>query len=413
MVGLMALRLRWVDAEDLDRVAETRWMCYGHALKDKLRYKERLEADPRGKPGDYLLAERNGQAVGTATSLGLRMWIRGTPFPCQCVAFVGTIKSARRQGGKEPGIASAVMAEVVRTARERGDVLSALMPFRVSFYEHFGYGVIERRAEWTIPLSTIRHVDCSGWRFITPADRPAQREQWQQSVQAGQCDIERSEARWKHIATLEEDGMVFVDRPDPKGPVLGYLAVTLQAAVGKNTIKVEEWSVNGTDGFVRMLAFLATMRDQFSAASITTPATYPINRLLREAQIPHRPVDHATSQAGSHTRMQARILDHRKFLESIHWPGNLRGRVTVAIAECEGHVSRLAIDLESGKAKVTEARGDCDFECTDQQWAAVATGDMSASASARWGLARDRNPAATSLLDALSAGPVPFCREFF
>jgi predicted acetyltransferase len=409
----MALELRWVGTKELDRVAETRWMCYAHALKDKPKYKERLEADPRGKPGDYLLAERNGQAVGTATSLGMRMWVRGTPLPCQGVAWVGTIKSARRQGGKEPGIASAVMREVVRMGRERGDVLSALMPFRVSFYEHFGYGLIERQTEWTIPLTAIRQVDCSGWQFITPGDRLAQTQQWHQSVQAGQCDIERSEARWKQIMTFEEDGMVFIDRPDTAGPVIGYLAVSLQTANGRNNLKVEEWSATGTEAFARMLAFLATMRDQFSAALITTPATYPVNRLLREPQIPHRPVDHPVCLERTYTRMQARILDHRKYLESIHWPGNPRGRVTVAVAECEGQISRLAIELEGGWAKVGTATGECDFECTDRQWAAIATGDISASASARWGLASNRNPAATALLDALSAGPVPFCREFF
>jgi predicted acetyltransferase len=232
-------------------------------------------------------------------------------------------------------------------------------------------------------------------------------------VQAGQCDIERSEVRWNQISTAEEEGMTFIDRPDPNGPALGYLGVTLQAADGKNTIKVEDWSAAGTDAFARMLAFLATMRDQFSSVLITTPADYPVNRVLREAQIPHRPVDHAVSQARPYTRLQARILDHRKYLESIHWPTSARGRVTVAIGECEGHVSRLAIELDGGKARVSEAKGDCDFECTDRQWAAIATGDISASASSHWGLARDHNPPATALLDALAAGPVPFCREYF
>jgi hypothetical protein len=115
--------------------------------------------------------------------------------------------------------------------------------------------------------------------------------------------------------------------------------------------------------------------------------------------------------------MQLRILDHKKYLESIHWPGNPSGKLTVAIAESEGNISRLAIDVDSGKAKVTPApttsTAAADYECTDRQWAAIATGDISASAAARWGLAKENNPTASTLLDALSTGPVPFCREYF
>ena len=128
------LKMNWVGLGDLDRVAETRWKCYAHAGKDFARYKESLQADPWGRSGDYLLAERHGEAVVTATSLPLTMWVRGSPISCQGVAYVGTIKSARRRGGSDPGVGSAVMREVLRVAREREHVVTALMPFRVSFY---------------------------------------------------------------------------------------------------------------------------------------------------------------------------------------------------------------------------------------------------------------------------------------
>ena len=76
--------------------------------------------------GDYLLAESDGQAVGTATSLSMSMWIRGGCVPCQGVAWVGTIKTHRR-GARVPGggIASQIMRETIRLGRERGQVVSA------------------------------------------------------------------------------------------------------------------------------------------------------------------------------------------------------------------------------------------------------------------------------------------------
>jgi predicted acetyltransferase len=409
----VTLKMNWVGHDALDRIAETRWKCYAHAGKDLFRYKEGLQADPWGRDGDYLLAERNGEAVGTATSLPLTMWVRGSAISCQGVAYVGTIKSARRRGGSEAGVASAVMRETLRAAREREYVVSALMPFRVSFYEHFGYGIVERRAQWTIPLSVMPVKDCDGWQFIKPADRAAQVEQWQASVRAGQCDIERSAKRWERPYPAEEDGMVFIDRPTASGPARGMAFVVSEIVNDRRILNVQRWSAESPDAFAGLLSFLGTLKDEFTAVKITGPVDWPINRMLCEPQIPHRPVEHATPEVRMYTRMQLRVLDHRKYLESLNLPAAAKGRVSVAIVETEGNVSRLTMEIEGGRASVKPAAGDADFECGDRHWAAIATGDMAASEAVRWGLARENTAGAAALLDVLAVGPVPFCREYF
>jgi predicted acetyltransferase len=413
MLWGMALKMRWVGNDELDGVAQTRWMCYAHARKDLARFKENIHAGPWGRPGDYLLAERNGEAVGTASSYAMTMWVRGSAVSCQGVAYVGTIKSARRRGGKEPGVASAVMREVLRIGREREHIVSALMPFRASFYEHFGYGLVERRADWTIPLSVLPATDCTGWRISTSADRAAQMDQWQRSVESGQCDIERSAARWKYRETNEEEGMIFVDRESGSVPARASAFVMQESAGGRNVLKIQEWSADSLEAFAGMLSFFGTMRDQFSMLSIVVPADWQINRMLTESQIPHRPVEHATATASVHTRMQVRILDHKKYLEGLRWPAEARGRATISVAECEGTFSRFTVEVDSGRAQVAEARGEVDFECADRHWAGIATGDLPASQAVRLGLARLNKPGAMELLDALSIGPVPCCRESF
>ncbi|MGD0541395.1 MAG: GNAT family N-acetyltransferase [Tepidisphaeraceae bacterium] len=410
----MALAMKWVGVEELDRAAETRWKCYAHAGEELARFKEGLAADPWGRSGDYLLAERKAQAVGTATSLPLTMWVRGSPISCQGVAWVGTIKSARRRGGGELGVGSAIMREVLRAAREREHVVSALMPFRVSFYERFGYGIVERRSQWTIPLPVMPSGDCAGWRLITPEDRAAQAEQWQAAVRSGQCDVERPAKRWEHLLPAEkEEGMVFIDRPESDGPARGMAFITQETAGDRRILNVQSWSVESPAAFGGLLSFLGTLRDEFTAAKITGPVDWPINRLLREAQVPHRPVEHATPEVRTHTRMQLRVLDHQKFLESLNLPEGAKGRVSVGILETEGDVSRFSLEFEAGRARVKPASGAADFECADRHWAAIATGDMAASQAVRWGLARENNPGAAGALDELAAGPLPFCREHF
>src|SRR4029079_11378161 len=129
--------------------------------------------------------------VGTATSLPMTMWVRGGPVTCQGAAFVGTVKTQRRRGGGDEGIGTAVMREVLRAARERGFVVSALMPFRGSWYEHFGYGIVERRADWTVPMSILPAGEFETVRFYDPQrDRAPIAECRQRVAQRGQADIE-------------------------------------------------------------------------------------------------------------------------------------------------------------------------------------------------------------------------------
>jgi predicted acetyltransferase len=409
----MPLKMNWVGSERLERVAETRWKCYSHAGKELAGFKERIHADPWGRPGDYLLAERDGEAVGTATSLPLSMWMRGSPISCQGVAWVGTIKSARRRGGSGPGVASEVMREILRVGREREHVVSALMPFRVSFYERFGYGIVERRAQWTIPLSVLPSGDCDGWRFINPADRAAQAEQWQAAVRAGQCDVERSAKRWENSFVSDEEGMVFIDRPTSGGPTRGMAFITQEIANDRKILNVQNWSVESPAAFGGLLSFLGTLRDEFTAVKITGPVDWPINRLLREPQVPHRQVDHAAPEMRAYTRLQLRVLDHRKYLESLHLPASIKGRVSVGVVETEGNVSRFSLEIEAGRAVVKIAGGDADFECSDRHWASIATGDLAANEAVRWGLARENTSGAAAVLDGLAVGPIPFCREYF
>ena len=425
----MSLSLRWVNESEYERVADTRLYCYGSALRDRASYLDRLRDEPRLGPGDCLLAERDGRAVGTATSLSMRMWVRGGVVPCQGVAWVGTLKTARRssapgsaashagagEGSREPGVATRIMHETLRRAREREQVISALMPFRGSFYEHFGYGIMERRFEWTLPLAVLPPGPADGLRFYEPADLPELVACRQRVVEAGQCDIERSAAVAAHYFGTWDEGMIVVDRPADGGPLRGWMALAHQHEPdGTDTIRVTQPGYQDVAGLKRQLAFLASLRDQYTRATMTLPADVPLNRLLREPQITHRDnKNHPTPEARPYTRMQCRVLDHRRFLEAMRLPADARGRVGVTVHETEGHASRLWLEFADGRVTTSPAVGEAQFECRDTTWAAVATGDLPATDAVRYGLATAGDPAAAALLDVLSRGKLPFTHEYF
>jgi len=415
----MTPELRWATADELDTVALTRLRCYAGAAKELDSMKERLLAEGRAKVGDYLLAFRDGQPVGTTTSLSLTMWVRGAPLPCQGVAWVGAVKTERRRGAAPgttdaaPGVATLVMRETLRKARERGEVLSALMPFRASFYEKFGYGLAERPVDWTLPMAVLPVGDCAGMRFHAPEDVPAMHACRQRTVARGQCDIERPLHAWDRYLKWFDNGFVVVD-PDPAGPGLrGWLAFENVQEGTKDGVRVNEIYFDTPAVLRRQLCFLATLRDQYAHAVLTLPADLPLNHLLRESQVPHRPVNHAHAEARPYTRMQVRVLDHRRFLEALLLPAHLRGMCTVAIRETEGDVCRLRLDLSDGHVTVAPATADPDLAITDRTWASIVTGDLPIRFAIEHGLVACSSPAALPLLEAFAAGPAPFCRDFF
>ena len=408
----MALEMRWVGAEEAERVAHARLLCYGHASNQLERFRERVGVDGRARDGDYLLAEHQGEPVGTATSLSMTMWVRGSPVSCQGVSWVGTAKTHRRRSADGQGIATQVMRETLRAARQRGHVVSALMPFRASFYEHFGYGLIERRSEWAVPLSVLPQGNAGGMKVFHPCDLPELMRCRQRAVERGQCDIERHDAGWAWVLKWIEDGFIFLDRPDPSGPVRGFIALHHEHVDSRDVLRANEMIWDDHAALLRQLHFLASLKDQYASAVLTLPIDVPLNWLLRETQVPHRPVNHAHAELRAYTRMQVRVLDHKRFLEALHLAPEAKGRVIVEVGECEGHASRFALDISDGRARVEPSSSSPTFTCPDRVWSAIACGDLPATRSLRLGLASEEASSAT-LLDVLHAGPAPFCNEYF
>ena len=413
--------LRWVGDDERDRVAETRMLCFAPARKELKDYVDRIHKDTGTGAGDWLLAERDGQAIGTATSIAMTMWVRGGPVPCQGVAHVGTIKTHRRKSGsstsgtREPGVATLIMNETLRAARERGSVVSALMPFRGSFYEHFGYGFVERQAVWTLPMAVFPRIACDDIRFYREADFDEIVRLKQRLTERGHGDIERPASLWRRYIDGADSGHVVVERCG-EGPVRSVVFFEHAHNNHLDTVKVDEALYEDAAALRRILGFLGSLRDQYSFATILTPADLRLNWLLAETQLTHRQNrNHPTGEVRPFTRMQVRVLDHEKLIAAMRLPASgLAGKCVVAIKESEGHASRLMIELTDGKAVATKSDSSPDVEVTDRVWAAVIFGDLPATRAAEMGLLSVTNRTPLAVLDAFaSAGPAPFCREYF
>jgi predicted acetyltransferase len=81
-----------------------------------------------------LVAEENGVALADASAIPMRQNVRGNVYQMAGVAGVATLPLARRRG-----FARELVAALLGRMRDEGHAVSALYPFRPSFYQRFGF----------------------------------------------------------------------------------------------------------------------------------------------------------------------------------------------------------------------------------------------------------------------------------
>ncbi|MCI4063684.1 GNAT family N-acetyltransferase [Micromonospora sp. R77] len=81
-----------------------------------------------------LVVEESGATVASASAIPMRQNLRGQVLPMAGVAGVATHPLARRRGHVR-----ALLHQLLDEMRDEGHPLTALYPFRASFYERFGY----------------------------------------------------------------------------------------------------------------------------------------------------------------------------------------------------------------------------------------------------------------------------------
>ncbi|MCZ7440355.1 GNAT family N-acetyltransferase [Micromonospora sp. WMMC241] len=87
-----------------------------------------------------LVVEEDGVTTAAASAIPMRQNLRGAVLPMAGVAGVATHPLARRRGHVRT-----LMHQLLDGMRDEGHQLSALYPFRASFYERFGYVGLPRR----------------------------------------------------------------------------------------------------------------------------------------------------------------------------------------------------------------------------------------------------------------------------
>ncbi|CAM3569540.1 enhanced intracellular survival protein Eis [Kibdelosporangium persicum] len=128
------MRIRRLNAEDLADVLTVEYAFSQSPMPEEARAKWRdsilkYEADHL-----TLAIDEDGAKVAEATAIPMRQNVRGSVLPMAGVAAVAAQPQVRRRG-----YIRALVTELLGQMRDSGHVLSALYPFRPSFYGKFGF----------------------------------------------------------------------------------------------------------------------------------------------------------------------------------------------------------------------------------------------------------------------------------
>jgi predicted acetyltransferase len=286
-----------------------------------------------------LVAELDGAAVADLSAVRMRQNVRGAVYPMAGLAGLATLPQVRRRG-----FARALITQMLGLMRESGHVVSALYPFRPSFYERFGYvGLPQARTVTFAPSGAagLLGADLAGtvrWGRVADSYGPY-------------LDFIGRLLTWCHgFAVLPESQMA--QRRDTgdrwlatawvNGTVAG--AVTYRIAGYGGDLLADDLLTSGPLSRALLLRFLAGHTDHVARVTATIPA----GELPELWATDFAAVTQATTSFPDAPAPMARVLS----LEGLAGLPTGTGQVTVEVVDDPFIAGRYALDGTTGQLEV-------------------------------------------------------------
>lgn len=132
------------DPADYEALAPSIGWAFGDDVASSLEWLK------RGEPGCLRVAGRGGKVEGGLLEVPMGQWFQGRRLPTLGIAGVAIAPEARGQG-----VALAMMRGTLRSARERGHVLSTLYPSTYGLYRKAGYELAGSLCRFTLQLRQL------------------------------------------------------------------------------------------------------------------------------------------------------------------------------------------------------------------------------------------------------------------
>lgn len=170
------------------------------------------------------------ELVSQLIILPLRMTVFEVPYDMGGIGFVSTYPEYRNAG-----IMKQVLLRSLEAMRERGQLLSVLSPFSVSFYRHFGWELFFDKVQYELPAQQLVHSGKTTGNIHRFAELDLDFDYWfskikifyneQIAIQNGR--MIREDDWWQRLLRRTSDTS-FAVYLDEVGKVMGYIRYTIQ-----------------------------------------------------------------------------------------------------------------------------------------------------------------------------------------
>jgi len=262
------LVLRTMRKGEEERLAGTGYRSFRSGERE-LWLRNVYQDNPYLSADDTLVVTCGSDIAGHASGYRLRMSLAGVDVPVRGIAAVAVVPEFRRRG-----VADMLMKGLHRQMKKRGEALSMLYAFRMSFYRKFGYGVVEwadhvKVAPRRLPASPLRKNVRELDRL---EDRDAVEKVYERSRAAGTGAFVREDAWWRiRVWARAHEGVVYVDPATRK--IAGYALydVPAEPAYPRQHLWIKELVALTPDAFRGLVGYFEALGDQYRMIEWSLP----------------------------------------------------------------------------------------------------------------------------------------------
>jgi len=242
---------------DIDDMAEL-WAEAFPERPAERRARELREGMVYGNLSDCWIVRVDKRIAGALRTYRFTTHMWGHAYATMGLAGVATAPDFRRRG-----IGRHMCTAALEIARERGDVLSVLFPFRTSFYRDLGYALVGSLHRYRFHPDEL--TTYPGWDRVerAPDDGPAlAREIYDSVAREANGLLVRNERMWNF---LEAEGHYLYLHRDARGRPTGYIVVRARGgSPDKSTLVVRELVALDREAYLALLGWVSVQRDQWA-----------------------------------------------------------------------------------------------------------------------------------------------------
>lgn len=297
------------------------------------------------------IAELDGRSVGAFRAFRLTQHMHGTTYPMMGLAAVAVDETARRRG-----LGTALCTHALHAARERGDLLSVLYPFRPAFYEALGWGTVGELHVFRFRPESLRVTPSAELRRAGPDDAAGIAACYERMAERTNGLLHRTQRVWRHH--LDADGVNTYVAGD--GVVQGYVITRAvrAAAPDERPLYVRELVADDSGTYAGLLGWIAAQRDAYRMVQYEAAPDELFTHRLAE---PRPPGFHNTRNLWAPVARvirgpMLRLLDVAGALERrARWPQSapLRFGLHVVDEQVEANDGDFVVDFDGARARVT------------------------------------------------------------